>query len=81
MPTTHQPKPVRLDPPGPYVTPAAIELLGVVTATEVSPAQLSLRLSHGVTLYIPLVQRGWEDLRKILSEQAPEHPDIPQIGE
>ncbi len=78
MPTNPEPTLVRLDPPGPYVTPAAIELLDVVVATEESPAQLFLLLSDGAKLYIPLIRRVVEDLRLVLSEQSPEHPDIPQ---
>ena len=81
MPTVPEPTLVRLDPPGPYVTPAGVKLLDVVVATEESPAQLFLLLSGGAKLYIPLIQRVVEDLRLVLSEQAPEHPDIPQIGE
>ncbi len=79
MPTNPEPTPVRLDPPGPYVTPAGVELLDVVVATEVSPAQLFLLLSDGVKLYSPLIQRLVEDLRLVLSEQSPEHPNIPQL--
>ena len=74
-----EPMPVQLGSPGPYVTPTGVELLELVVATEESPAQLFLLLSDGAKLYIPLIRRVVEDLRLVLSEQSPEHPNIPQF--
>ena len=79
MPTNQQPKPVQLDPPGPYVTPTAIELQRIRVATEVSPARLCLMLEDGCSLHIPMRSDVVEKLRLAL-EDYPEHSDIPQVG-
>ncbi len=79
MPTAPEPTLVRLDPPGPYVTPAAIELQRIRVATEVSPARLCLTLEDGCSLHIPMLPGVVEKLRLAL-EDYPEHPDIPKIG-
>ncbi len=81
MPTNLAPKPVRLDPPGPYVTRVAVELQRVRIATEVSPAELCLMLEDGCLLHIPLRSDVVETLRCTLGECSPEHPDFPLSGD
>jgi hypothetical protein len=78
MPTNPEPKPVRLDPPGPYETPVAIELQRVRVATEVSPARLCLTLEDGCSLHIPMLSAVVEKLRLAL-EDYPEHHDFPEL--
>ncbi len=74
-----EPKPIQLDPPGPYETPTALELQRVKVATEESPARLCLMLEGGCSLHIPVLPGVVERLRLAL-EDYPEVPNIPQIG-
>ena len=74
------PKPIRLDPPGPHVTPVAVEFLGAADATTLEPALFRFRLQNGSELCIPVIATAVETMRKFLQEFSPEHPDTPEIG-
>ena len=81
MPTVPEPKPVRLDPPGPHVTATVTVFLGTEDATTLKPALFRFLLDNGAELHTPVTATAVEAIRKLLQESSHEHPDIPKIGE
>ena len=70
MPQPSIPKPVQLEPPGPYETPAAEAFLGLMVSRGRPEAQVCLVLQGGIELRIPLDQEAQEKLRRALNALA-----------
>ena len=78
MPQPSVPKPVRLEPPGPYETPVVEAFLGLRVSQGELPPRVCLALQGGTELRIPLGPQAQEQLRKALNDlvadQEPQSP-------
>ena len=74
MPQATTPKPVQLEPPGPYETPVAVTFLGLLVSRGELPPRVCLALLGGIELRIPLDQDAQEKLRRALNDLAEDNP-------
>ena len=70
MPRPTIPKPVQLEPPGPYETPIAEAFLGLMVYQGELPPRVCLVLQGGIELRIPVFPEAQEKLRKALNALA-----------
>ena len=74
MPDLPRPIPVQLNPPGPWIVPAADAFLGLAIDPLTAQAQLRFVLLGRVELHIPLTNIAYQSLKDILVK-APDAPD------
>ncbi len=74
-----EPKPVKLEAPGPHETMAVEAVLEFTCDPTGRVCRLKVRLEDGVELIIPLPKRQVEELRAKL-EEFPEVSDWTRIG-
>ncbi len=68
MPQPSVPKPVRLEPPGPYETPVAEAFLGLVVSQGELPPRACFVLQNGAELRLPINTATLDDLYRALGQ-------------